>query len=91
MRDSRTFHLEPLQGPVPGGDGPDEARRDVVALELKCLICIEFARAGWLLEYFVDGRFKLGVEALEEVFKEKCKQLTCPVVSKLGGRGAQRN
>jgi len=32
-----------------------------------------------------------GVEALEEVFKEKCKQLTCPVVSKLGGRGAQRN
>ena len=86
MRDSCTLHLESFQGPVACGYCPDEARGDVVALELKCLICVEFARAGRLLEYFVDGGFKLRVEALEEIFKEKCKQLTCSAISMLGGR-----
>ena len=42
MRDTGAFHLEPLQRPVPGGDRTDEARSNMVALELHRVERVKF-------------------------------------------------
>ena len=42
VRDACPLHLEPLQRPVPGGDRTDEARSNMVALELHRVERVKF-------------------------------------------------
>lgn len=41
----------------------------MITLELHRVKGIEFACAGGFLENFVDGRFEVGIERFEQVFK----------------------
>ena len=76
VRDSRTVHLEPLEGPVSCRNGAHEASSDVVALELHGGEGVKLGRARGLLQHLVNGRLQVRVERLEEVLEEQSEQLS---------------
>ena len=76
---SSPFHLESLERPVTRRHGPNESRRDVIALKLKGVIGVELARPGGFLEHFIDGGFQILVELLKQILKQESKQLSCPL------------
>lgn len=75
MGDASALHFEPLERPVSGGDGADEAGGEDVAVEEEGVVCVEFGGAGGLFEDFVDRGFEVGVVGFEEVFEEEGEEL----------------
>lgn len=71
MRDPRTLHLEPLERPVAGGDGTNEAMRNWLTHCEDGLVSIEFSRSRWFLQDFIDSQFQVRVPVLEEILEEQ--------------------
>ena len=54
MRNTSTFHPEPLQRPIARGDSPHKTRSNMITLELHRVPGIKLIRARGLLKDFVD-------------------------------------
>lgn len=70
MSDSSPFHLETFERPVSGRNRSNESLSDAVSVKLELFDRVEFGRSIRFLENFVDIRFEIVVELLEQIFKE---------------------
>ena len=69
MRNAGTVHLEPLQRPIPGGNGANEASSDVITLELHRVERVKLAGPLRFLQHLVNCRFQICVESLEQILE----------------------